>query len=187
MCPTKNLEIETKMMRRECIASIIDILSANHSEDKEGNLRRIKEEFVMNESWSSGKVLKKLIEMRRQLDTELGRKRWRGIRQQEAKVKLESGGEPTLKPSSQGPNGRLGSRPKLKLARVHLERLPSTFMTTFPKVSLAQETQTSTTQLKKFPHTLVALLCKGKTKTKKQQRLRKRVTWWDGYQSEANA
>ena len=181
MCPTKNLEMETKMMKRECIASIIDILSANHSEDKEGNLRRIKEEFVMNESWSSGKVLKKLIEMRRQLDTELGRKRWRGIRQQEAKVKLESGGEPTLKPSSQGPNGRLGSRPKLKLARVHLERLPSTFMTTFPKVSLAQETQTSTTQLKKSPHTLVAVLCKGK----KQQRLR--VTWWDGYQSEANA
>ena len=185
MCPTKNLEIETKMMRRECIASIIDILSANHSEDKEGNLRRIKEEFVMNESWTSGKVLKKLIEKRRQLDSELGR--WRGSRQQEAKVKLGSGGEPTLKPSSQGPNGRLGSRPKLKLARVHLERLPSTFMTTFPKVSLAQETQTSTTQLKKSPHTLVALLCKRKTKTKKQQRLRKRVTWWDGYQSEANA
>ena len=136
----------------------------------------------MNESWTSGKVLKKLIEMRRQLDTELGRKRWRGSKQ--AKVKLGSG-EPTLKPSSQGPNGRLGSRPKLKLARVHLERLPSTFMTTFPKVSLAQETQTSTTQLKKSPHTLVALLCKGKPK--KQQRLRKRVTWWDGYQSEANA
>ena len=79
MCSAELLssEMETKMVRRECIASIIDILSAANSDDKEDNLRRIKEEFNLKKSWSSGTVLKELIARRRQLDIELGGRRRR--------------------------------------------------------------------------------------------------------------
>ena len=163
-------EMETKMMRRECIASIIDILSAANSDEKENNLSRIKEEFNLKMSCSSVTVLKKLITMRRQLESELGRKERRWTKaSMPKKVSL------------------VVSEPKLKPVKVHMTKLPSIFIANLPRTSSAQ---TSATQvLKKSPPTFVTVLCKGKAKTKKPnnlvQKARKRVTWWDGYKNEA--
>ena len=158
-------EMETKMVRRECIASIIDILSAANSDDKEENLRRIKEEFNLKMSWSSSTVLKRLIALRRQLDIELGRKE---------RMSLPK-------------NLTLGdSEPKLKQVKVQLAKLPSILTAKF---STTSSTEKSATQLlKKSPPTLVAVLCKGKEKKKMPHNLgekaRKSVTWWDGYKNE---
>ena len=167
-----SMEMETKMMRRECIASIIDILSVANSDEKENNLRRIKEEFDLKMSCSSVTVLKKLIAMRRLLDSELGRKerRW-------------------TKASLPRKVAVVVSEPKLKPVKVHITKLPSIFIANLPRTSSAQ---TSATQvLKKSPPTFVTVLCKGKVKTKKPnnlvQKVRKRVTWWDGYKNEPNA
>ena len=168
MCSAQLLsrEMEAKMVRRECIASIIDILTAANSDDNENNLRRIKEEFNLKMSSSSFTVLKKLIAMRRQLDTELGRKerRWRG------------GSVPKKIPL-------VVSELKLKPVKVRVAKLPSSFIANLSRTSL---TQTSATQeLKKSPPTFVAVLCKGKVTMKKPhnlvEKVRKRVTWWDGY------
>ena len=160
MCSAQLLssEMETKMVRRECIASIVDILSAANSDDKEDNLRRIKEEFNLKKSWSSGTVLKELIARRRQLDIELGRKK---------------------KKEEERPLG--GSEPRLKRVKVQLTKLPS--------IAIANSSRTSQTSakqlLKKSPPTLVAVLCKGKTKKADTlaEKVRKRVTWWDGYKN----
>ena len=162
MCSAQLLssEMETKMVRRECIASIIDILSAANSDDKEDNLRRIKEEFNLKKSWSSGTVLKELIARRRQLDIELGRKK---------KKKKEE----------ERPLG--GSEPRLKRVKVQLTKLPSIAI-----ANVSRTSQTSAKQLlKKSPPTLVAVLCKGKTKKADTlaEKVRKRVTWWDGYKN----
>ena len=159
MCSAELLssEMETKMVRRECIASIIDILSAANSDDKEDNLRRIKEEFNLKKSWSSGTVLKELIARRRQLDIELGRK----------------------KKEEERPLG--GSEPRLKRVKVQLTKLPSIAI-----ANVSRTSQTSAKQLlKKSPPTLVAVLCKGKTKKADTlaEKVRKRVTWWDGYRN----
>ena len=170
MCSVQLLsstEMETKMVRRECIASIIDILSAANSDDKEDNLRRIKEEFNLKKSWSSGTVLKELIARRRQLDIELGRKK------KEEEERPLGGSEPGLKLG--------GSEPRLKRVKVQLTKLPS--------IAIANSSRTSQTSakqlLKKSPPTLVAVLCKGKTKKADTlaEKVRKRVTWWDGYKN----
>ena len=169
MCSAQLLsqEMEAKMVRRECIASIIDILTAANSDDNENNLRRIKEEFNLKMSCSSFAVLKKLIAMRRQLDTELGRKerRWRGGGSVSKKVPFAV------------------SELKLKPVKVRVAKLPSIFIANLSRTSLAQ---TSATQvLKKSPPTFVAVLCKGKVTMKKPhnlvEKVRKSVTWWDGY------
>ena len=173
MCSAQLLssEMETKMVRRECIASIVDILSAANSDDKEDNLRRIKEEFNLKKSWSSGTVLKELIARRRQLDIELGRKK----KKKKEEERPLGGSEPGLKLG--------GSEPRLKRVKVQLTKLPS--------IAIANSSRTSQTSakqlLKKSPPTLVAVLCKGKTKKADTlaEKVRKRVTWWDGYKNTA--
>ena len=156
---------ESKMVRRECIASIIDLLSdINTDEDKEENLRRIKVEFKLKMNWSSATVLKHLIAMRRKLDIELGRKK------KESKVLFANASEPKL--------GGRSKVPKLKPVKVQVAKLSSNFL---KFLKLSRTPQASATRLKKSPPTLVALLCKGKTKKPVNEKARKRVTWWDGY------
>ena len=73
------------------------------------------------------------------------------------------------------------SKQKLKQVKVQLTKLPS--------IAIANSSRTSQTSakqlLKKSPPTLVAVLCKGKTKKADTlaEKVRKRVTWWDGYKN----
>ena len=153
---------EPKMVRRECIASIIDLLSdVNTDEDKEENLRRIKVEFNLKMNWSSATVLKHLIAMRRQLDIELGRKK------KEVKIdsKVPLASEPKL--------GGRSKVPKLKRVKVQVAKLSSNFL---KFLKLSRTSQVSATGLKKSPPTLVALLYKGQTKKPVTEKARKRVT-----------
>ena len=194
-------------MRRECIASIIDILSSNKEEDKEENLKRIKEEFHLKKSLSSAGVLKKLIEMRRELDGALGRrkerKKWQGDKMEEVgesrlqgvkkEEEEESRGEESppevarIQLPGSSPSTILKPEPRLSSVKVHLTKLPQTFTSNSPSLNPVPEISASHVS-KKSPLSLVAALYKGKTKvTKEHQKLKakKKVTWWDGYQNDS--
>ena len=197
------------MVKRECIASIIDIFSSNNEEDKDENLKRIKEEFHLKKSLSLAGVLKKLIDMRRELDGELGRRkarrRWQGGKKEKVDESRLQGGKKKEEEEeeSKGPQGHPevariqlpGSylptiqepEARLRSVKVHLTKLPTTFTSSSPSLNPVSEISASHVS-KKSPLSLVAALYKGKTKvTKEQQKLKakKKVTWWDGYQNDA--
>ena len=195
------------MVKRECIASIIDILSSNNEEDKEENLKRIKEEFHLKKSLSSAGVLKKLIEMRRELDGALGRrkerKKWQGGKMEEVGESRLQGVKKEEEEESRGqesppevariqlpgssPSTILKPEPRLRSVKVHLTKLPATFTSSSPSLKPVSKISASHMS-KKSPLSLVAALYKGKAKvTKEQQKLKekKKVTWWDGYHNDA--
>ena len=198
--------IESMLVKRECIASIIDILSSNNEEDKEENLKRIKEGFHLKKGLSSAGVLKKLIEMRRELDGALGRrkekKKWQGGKMEEVgesrlqgvkkKEEEESRGQESppevarIQLPGSNPSTILKPEPRLRSVKVHLTKLPPTFTSKTPSLNPVSEISASHVS-KKSPLSLVAALYKGKTKvTKEQQKLKakKKVTWWDGYRND---
>ena len=182
------------MVKRECIASIIDILSSNNEEEKEENLKRIKEEFHLKKSLSSAGVLKKLVEMRKELDGELGRRKarrkWQGGKKEEVEESRGQKGPPEV-PKTELPGSNLPTiqepEARLRSVKVHLTKLPPTFTSSSPSLNPVSEIS-ATRVSKKSPLSLVAALYKRKTKvTKEQQKLKakKKVTWWDGYQNDA--
>ena len=142
--------------------------------------------------------MKKLIEMRRELDGELGRRKerrkWQGGMKEEVDESRLQGGKKEEEEESRGqesppevartqlpgssPSTILKPEPRLRSVKVHLTKLSPTFTSNSPSLNPVSEISASHVS-KKSPLSLVAALYKGKTKvTKEQQKLKakKKVT-----------
>ena len=63
--------IENKIIRRDCIASIIDIINTNPLPEKKDNLKKIKRELMFKMAWTANTVLNKLEGILRSIDKEI--------------------------------------------------------------------------------------------------------------------